>query len=265
MNDDDDIPKIDNPEDVPEEHINDIKAGALDDSDENSIQDHLNAFAVLKVKAEMEGVGSGPQGYGDLDFLDDFVHNGEALTLRQKVFVASYLTDLNEHRAMRAAGYSVSRHHGQYTTWNMMNKPVVQAAIRRAMHKRMERMRISADRVLIELGRIAFANMGDYVDWGAHGVTLKDSDTLTSEQRAAVSEVTEIFTPQGGRTVKFKLHDKLKALNDLGRHMALFTDKLQVENTGSAEEKISKARERALNARKNENGDYEAVIYDADG
>lgn len=97
-----------------------------------------------------------------------------------------------------------------------------------------EKTEITAERVLEELGRVGFANARDYFDWGPDGVTVKDSVTLTPTQTAAISEVSETITKDGG-TIRVKMHDKIAALDRLGRHFAMFTDRRGEEFGGEPE------------------------------
>lgn len=99
----------------------------------------------------------------------------------------------------------------------------VAAYLEEVREKAKERTQITADRVLEEFAKIGFANMSNYAEWGPRGVILVDSNELTPEMAAAVSEVTETITKDGG-TIKFKLHDKGGALEKIGKHFAMFTD-----------------------------------------
>ena len=56
---------------------------------------------------------------------------------------------------------------------------------------------------------------------GARGVKLIDSEKLTAEQQAMVGKISQTITKHGGST-RIKLHDKLKALEFLGRHLHLW-------------------------------------------
>ena len=54
--------------------------------------------------------------------------------------------------------------------------------------------------------------------WGAAGMVLKDSRDLTPAQRAAVAEVSQTITKDGG-TIRLKLHDKAKALSEMSARL----------------------------------------------
>ncbi len=95
------------------------------------------------------------------------------------------------------------------------------------MEARSERTKITADRVVQELARIAFANAGDFFDWSPEGITIKARADLTHEQQAVVVEVSETKTDHGG-TIRVKLGDKLAALDKLARHLGMFTDNVNL-------------------------------------
>ena len=63
-------------------------------------------------------------------------------------------------------------------------------------------------------------------------MTLLPSDGLSEDEAAVISEVSESTSESGG-SIKGKLLDKLKALELLGKHLGMFTDKVQVEHSGS--------------------------------
>lgn len=151
------------------------------------------------------------------------------LTDKQAAFVAEYLVDLNATQAAIRAGYS------ERTAYRigaeLLQKTSVAEAIAAGQAKRAQRVEITADRVVAELAKIAFADPRDLMEWGPDGVKLKASVDLTEEQAASVAEVSETTTKDGG-SLKLKKHDKVKALELLGRHMGMFKDKVENEISG---------------------------------
>lgn len=155
------------------------------------------------------------------------------LTAKQARFVDEYLIDLNATQAAIRAGYS-KRSAGQIGEENL-KKPEIQKAIQDAQQKRSERTEITQDRVLQELAKIGFSNMMDYVTPTDSGNLVTDFSKLTRDQAAAISEVTveEYVEGKGDaardvKRVKFKLSDKRAALVDMGRHLGMFKDKVEV-------------------------------------
>ncbi len=138
------------------------------------------------------------------------------MTPRQQRFVEEYLLDLNAHQAALRAGYS-PRTARQIAT-QLLRKPAIAEAIRQAMAARAERMRVSADRVIQELARVAFADIGRFLE--ADGVTLKNLDRIPADDRAAVQEVAT--AGKTGAVLRLRLHDKLRALDGLARHLGLY-------------------------------------------
>lgn len=90
------------------------------------------------------------------------------------------------------------------------------------------RTTITAQRVLEELAKIGFANAGDMVEIGEDGLSTVDLKKLTPEQKAALSEIEIITNPDGKQRVKVKLHDKRAALMDIGKHLGMFREKVEV-------------------------------------
>lgn len=157
------------------------------------------------------------------------------LTPKQARFVEEYLIDLNATQAAIRAGYSEKTAEQQGP--RLLGNVGVAAAIQAAQDKRSERTEINADRVLLELAKLGFANMADYMRTGPDGDPYLDFSALTRDQAAALSEVTvEDFKDGRGedardvRRVKFKLADKRAALADIGKHLGMFVNKH--EHTG---------------------------------
>ena len=140
---------------------------------------------------------------------------------QQRRFVSEYVVDFNATQAAIRANYSVKTAYSQGQ--RLLKSVEIAAAIDAEMTLIMERARIKADRVVRELARVAFANMDSFAQWSNGGVKLKDSDDLSFDEKAAVAEISETVTANGG-TVKFKLHPKLPALEQLAKYLGLNQD-----------------------------------------
>ena len=137
------------------------------------------------------------------------------MTPKQKRFVEEYLVDLNAAAAARRAGYAKG------SAWRLMRHRAVAAAIEEAQEQRAQRTRVSADRVITELAKVAFGDPRRLFSWGPGGIELRESSELTEAEAALVSEVSETRTAAGG-TRKIKLHCKMTALTALAKHLGLF-------------------------------------------
>ena len=114
---------------------------------------------------------------------------------RQRRFVAEYLLDLNATQAAVRAGYSAR---SAYSTGErMLRNAEVAAAIAEAQAARSRRTEVTADRVVLELARVAFGDPRRVMSWGPGGVKLRPSAELADEEAAIVAEVAETTTKEG--------------------------------------------------------------------
>jgi phage terminase small subunit len=153
------------------------------------------------------------------------------LSDRDRQFVNEYLVDFNAAKAAKRAGHTGQKSKG----WQIKRRKAIAAAIEQAIAERSKRTQITADRVLREYARIAFADIRSFAK-GQQGVTdLKSVATLTDDEAAAVVELNGI----PGKGLKVKLHDKKKALDALARHLGLFTKTQdEAESPSAAAERI---------------------------
>ena len=140
------------------------------------------------------------------------------LEVKQKMFCQEYLLDLNATRAAARAGYSkktvnVKGH-------QLLSKPHIQKHIQELMDKRSKETGIEANRVVAELAKLAFSDLTDIVKVDGNVITLKSIDVLTPAQRASISEISN--TNAG---LRVKMHSKIQALELLGKHLKLFTER----------------------------------------
>lgn len=151
------------------------------------------------------------------------------------LFVKEYLKDLNATQSAIRAGYSKKT---AYSAGQRLLKRVdVIAALAKAQQKRFDKLDTSVERIGQEIALCAYSNMDDFTKVEG-GKRVLDTANLTRDQMAAVQEFTEDATGgsnDGERKLvmrtRLKLIDKVKALELLGRHRSMFTDKIQVEGT----------------------------------
>lgn len=125
-----------------------------------------------------------------------------------------------------------------------------QTVERKATEKAIDKLAITKERVLAELAKIGFADIRKAIKWQGTLVTEEDnpeggdvlviknvvtnnvqlvsSDDIDDETAAAIAEISQ--NAQGG--LKIKLHDKRAALVDMGRHLGMFKDKVELTGKG---------------------------------
>lgn len=148
------------------------------------------------------------------------------MTKKQKRFVEEYLIDLNATQAAIRAGYSPDT--AQQMGSENLSKPVIRNAIDRAIAERSRRTGINQDRVIQELAKIAFLNPVDVIDMAE--ATIRGEANRDDTTCIASVKVKNIPTDDGAITEReVKTYDKLKALELLGKHLGMFTDKVKLE------------------------------------
>lgn len=152
------------------------------------------------------------------------------MTKKQKRFIEEYLIDLNATQAAIRAGYSPKT--AKDIGCENLAKPNISDAIDKAMAERSRRTGINQDRILLELARIGLAKITDVVDPDT-GKILPNA----SEDDLACIQSIKIKPNEFGTEREVKLYDKKSALVDLGKHLGLFKDK--VELGGDMELKIT--------------------------
>lgn len=160
------------------------------------------------------------------------------LSPKQQRFVEEYLIDLNATQSAIRAGYS-KKTAGSVGGENLQ-KPEIAAAIRSAQLERAGRTGITQDRVLKELARIGFADIRHLFTWNEERAAYVPSRDLTEDQAAVVSAVkarTRRFTNDSGETettieLELKTYDKLSALEKIGKHLGMFTERVDVTSGG---------------------------------
>lgn len=151
------------------------------------------------------------------------------LSAQHARFVQEYLVDLNATKAAERAGYSAKTARSQGS--RLLTNAAVAAAIATGQAARSERVEVKSDDVLRELLHLARVDIGGIFDEEGQ---LKPLHEMTPDVRRCIASIehTALGSEEQPRFVsKVKFWDKTKALELLGKHLKLFTDK--VEHSGA--------------------------------
>ena len=198
------------------------------------------------------------------------------ITSKQKRFCEEYIVDDNGAQAAIRAGYS--KNSAATRAYETLNTPGVKETIDILRAERTKRLEITADKVLEQYRRLAFTDVNDYycfkydlvTNFGTTtkdkrkrerllkyiGVTIsedeynelpkhykhhyraykthKELDELTVEQRAGIENIS--YDKHGN--MKYKIYNREKSLEMLGKNLQLFVDKSEVHNTGETVQRI---------------------------
>ncbi len=134
----------------------------------------------------------------------------------QRRFIDEYLRTNDAPGSAIAAGYSKSQ--AKKNAGRQLRAPNVAHVLRAELDARAERTRIAADRIVLELARVALSDIGRIADWTEEdGWVLRPFAELSDADRAAIARV----RLRDG-DVQIQLHDKIRALDTLGKYFKLW-------------------------------------------
>ena len=169
------------------------------------------------------------------------------ITPKKQLFVDEYLVDLNATQAAIRAGYSAktARSQGQ----RLLTDVDIKELVSKSMAERSKATQITAERMLQELGRVAFFDPRRLLNADGSPRPINELDDDTAAVLAGM-DISEEYEGTGedrrfvGYTKKVKLADKVGALNLAMRHLGMLTDKLEVKDVTTRADLLRQARER---------------------
>ena len=141
--------------------------------------------------------------------------NVDKLTTKEERFCYEYCIDLNATKAAIRAGYSEKS--ARSIGSENLSKPHIKRRIEEKQNDLSKAAGITALRIIKELEKIAFSNMGDLrINW----TTLTDWDSLNDDQKSCIQEV-ETTPGKYGDSLKVKFYNKQEALKALANLLGI--------------------------------------------
>jgi phage terminase small subunit len=147
------------------------------------------------------------------------------LSAKRQRFVDEYCVDFNGTQAAIRAGYSIRTANEQAA--RLLATVSVKKALDEKRLEIAEESKLKVSDVIDELRNIAFSDITQVISFSASKAKVKSSRKLTEDAKKTIASVSQT---QNGLTVK--MHDKVKALELLGRYLNIFTDRVEVEGRG---------------------------------
>ena len=144
---------------------------------------------------------------------------------REQRFVERYVETNNGTQSAIVAGYSVKS--ARTIASQLLKRRNIKEAIEARNAQLMDELNFTPDRIIRELAKIAGVNSADFIRVGMDGRPYIDFSGVTRRHLAAVASVEN--TEKG---VKYKTHDKLKALDMLAKMAGLYPAERH-EHTGA--------------------------------
>ena len=145
-----------------------------------------------------------------------------SFTDKQRLFIEHYLQCWNGAEAARKAGYSENSIHSIAS--ENLTKPKIQEEIQ----KRISDIAMTADEVLVALSEIARGNIEDFMNVDEDG-KLK-FDFARAKEEGKLHLISKIIPTREG--LKVELHDRMQALQLIGRHFGMFKDVQEIDQDG---------------------------------
>jgi len=154
----------------------------------------------------------------------------DSLNEKQKRFCEEYVVDFNGRQAAIRASYSEDTAAEQAS--RLLNNVNISEYISKLQKKLSDKTQITAEKVINELAKIGFSNVQDFIE---DSNNIKDISQIDKKKAAAISSIKKSVTRFGNGTsegtkevVEFKIWDKVAALEKIGKHLGLFTDRVEI-------------------------------------
>lgn len=203
--------------------------------------------------------------------------NSADLSPKEQVFVREYLLHGNATKAAVAAGYSAAT--ASVTGSKLLRKAKVSAELAKLREKLLAKLEISSEKVLQGIAELAFFDIRKFfspryaadvcsicaaaeaghevanhkfraVTMGGDLIPVDELDEQTARALKGC-DVEKLFkhfgkgqAEESGTITKIRVADRLEALALLGRHLKLFTDKIEVTDAQAIVQKLQQGRAR---------------------
>lgn len=148
------------------------------------------------------------------------------MTQKETIWLNEYLKCWNATEAARRAGYKWPDKQGQEK----------KAKFADAIQERIEAVKMDADEVLIRLSEQARGDVSEFLRF-VDGVKDPFLDLKQAKEKGLLKLVKKFKYNYDGRP-EIELYDAQSALQLLGKHLGLFTDRVEHEHTGQLEVKV---------------------------
>ena len=130
---------------------------------------------------------------------------------------------LSQIEAYQLAGYKPDAANAS----TLANRPDVSARVQELTATFVEHIgrghKVTAERIVAELANIGFSNITDVVQVIKGKLKIADTAAIPESVKSAIAEISK-----GRDGIKVKFHDKPRALEQLGRHLGLFKENIDL-------------------------------------
>ncbi len=153
---------------------------------------------------------------------------------RHEIFAREIAKGASQREAYANAGYEGDERSMDANAARLIADDRVAIRVQEIQAAAAKRAEVTIERTLLELAKIGYSDIRKAVRWGegivikdvdgneaiSNGVAMLDSAEIDDDTAAAIAEVAQ--TRDG---IKIKFHDKLGALEKIGKHLGMFVDR----------------------------------------
>lgn len=154
----------------------------------------------------------------------------DGLDANERAFANHYASTYNYKRAAKEAGYPDKMAEA------VLGRPKVMTAITRRRQAMTDRMLVTVENVTREYARLAFFDPRSLLTTDGHPIPLHE---LSDEAAAGIAgvdvQVTEVNGAISVKVLKYKLTNKLPALEALGKSLGMFVERMELTGKDGAE------------------------------
>ena len=139
------------------------------------------------------------------------------LSLKQERFCHEYFLDMNATQAAIRAGHGPKS--AARAGWRYLNSEAVKQYLEEQRRINRKKMRITEEDILVELARVGFSNIKNFL---GNDNLSRDLERVDPAELACVASVKVTVKDSTHSITEIKLHNKLAALKDLARYFGFF-------------------------------------------
>ena len=164
------------------------------------------------------------------------------LTAKQEVFAQEMMKGISTQRVAYKIAYpsqKMSNKSIDETACNLMKNPKMVSRLEELTNELKNRNMITAEKVLKEYAKICFSDIKDFLAYRTEKIKVDEDDEgnpifdyrqivdARPSEEVDGTLISEVSIGRDG-TFKFKLHDKLNALEKAGKYLGLFKDNINI-------------------------------------
>lgn len=165
---------------------------------------------------------------------------GELLSTmtKKEILFVRYLA-ISSHKRNSAIKAGYAEKNAASTASTLLRKPNILQFLSHLEAKAADKLNLKLENVVKELAKVAFSSPLDYlVDTDEGLFELKDLEFIENPEAIAKMKFKQVKDPKSGKQIciitEVQNHDKMKALELLGKHLAMFTDNIDLKGDGSS-------------------------------